>query len=94
MNPDAVIVVGSPGDAAKVAIEVRRQGMTQQILGSGALYGDEFLKSGGKAVEGAITSAQFWRDDPDPDVRALVGASRSARATRRRCTRPSPMTRC
>ncbi|MFI5011643.1 MAG: ABC transporter substrate-binding protein [Hyphomicrobiales bacterium] len=72
LNPDAVAVVGSPGDAAKVAIEIRRQGMTQQLLGSGALYGDEFLRSGGKAVEGAITSAQFWRDDPTPQVRALV----------------------
>jgi len=74
LNPNAVVIVGSPGDTAKVAIEIRRQGMTQQLLGSGALYGDEFLKSGGKAVEGAITSAQFWRDDPTPAVRALVEA--------------------
>jgi branched-chain amino acid transport system substrate-binding protein len=72
LNPDAVVVVGSPGDAAKVAIEIRRQGMTQQILGSGALYGDEYLQSGGKAVEGAITSAQFWVDDQTPAVQAMI----------------------
>lgn len=74
MNPDAVVLAGSPGDAAKIAIEIRRQGMKQQLLGSGGLFGDEFLKSGGAAVEGAITAAQFWRDNPDPRVRAYVSS--------------------
>jgi branched-chain amino acid transport system substrate-binding protein len=72
MNPDAVVFASSPGDAAKIAIEIRRQGMKQQLLGSGGLFGDEFLKSGGQAVEGAITAAQFWRDNPDPKVRLYV----------------------
>jgi branched-chain amino acid transport system substrate-binding protein len=72
MNPDAIVLAASPGDAAKIAIEVRRQGMKQQLLGSGALVGDEFLQSGGPAVEGAITAAQFWRDNPDPAVHAMV----------------------
>lgn len=72
MNPDAVVFASSPGDAAKIAIEIRRQGMKQQLLGSGGLFGDEFLKSGGQAVEGAITAAQFWRDNPDPKVRSYV----------------------
>lgn len=74
MNPDAIALAASPGDAAKVAIEVRRQGMNQQLLGAGGLFGDEFLKTGGTAVEGAITAAQFWRDNPDPKVRALVAS--------------------
>ena len=72
LNPDAVVLAASPGDAAKIAIEIRRQGMKQQLLGSGALFGDEFLKSGGNAVEGAITAAQFWRDNPDPKVHSYV----------------------
>jgi branched-chain amino acid transport system substrate-binding protein len=72
MNPDAVVFASSPGDAAKIAIEIRRQGMKQQLLGSGGLFGDEFLKSGGAAVEGTITAAQFWRDNPNPTTRALV----------------------
>src|SRR5204863_22692 len=72
LNPDAVVLAASPGDAAKIAIEIRRQGMKQQLLGSGALFGDEFLKSGGNAVEGAITAAQFWRDNPDPKVHGYV----------------------
>ena len=74
MNPDAVVFASSPGDAAKIAIEIRRQGMKQQLLGSGGLFGDEFLKSGGQAVEGAITAAQFWRDNPDPKVRSYVSS--------------------
>jgi branched-chain amino acid transport system substrate-binding protein len=74
LNPDAVVLAASPGDAAKIAIEIRRQGMHQQLLGSGALVGDEFLKSGGKAVEGAITAAQFWRENPDPKAHAYLTA--------------------
>ena len=74
MNPDAIVLASSPGDAAKIAIEVRRQGLKQQLLGAGGLFGDEFLKSGGAAVEGAITAAQFWRDNPDPVVRGYVTA--------------------
>lgn len=74
MNPDAVVLAASPGDAAKIAIEIRRQGMKQQLLGSGALVGDEFLKSGGTAVEGAITAAQFWRENPDPKAHAYLAA--------------------
>jgi branched-chain amino acid transport system substrate-binding protein len=72
LNPDAVMFAAGPGDAAKIAIEIRRQGMQQQLLGSGGLFGDEFIKSGGKAVEGAITAAQFWRDNPDPKVHSYV----------------------
>ena len=74
LNPDAVVFAAGPGDAAKIAIEIRRQGMKQQLLGSGGLFGDEFIKSGGKAVEGAITAAQFWRDNPDPKVHSYVTA--------------------
>lgn len=74
LNPDAVVLAASPGDAAKIAIEIRRQGMKQQLLGSGALVGDEFLHSGGKAVEGAITAAQFWRENPDPKAHAYLTA--------------------
>jgi len=74
LNPDAVVLAASPGDAAKIAIEIRRQGMKQQLLGSGALVGDEFLKSGGNAVEGAITAAQFWRENPDPKAHAYLTA--------------------
>jgi len=70
--PDAVVLASASGDAAKVAIELRRNGVTAQLLGSGGLFGEEFVKSGGAAVEGAITAAQYWRENPDPKVQALV----------------------
>jgi branched-chain amino acid transport system substrate-binding protein len=72
LAPDAVVLASASGDAAKVAIELRRQGVTAQLLGSGGLFGEEFIKSGGQAVEGAITAAQYWRENPDPKVQALV----------------------
>ncbi|MBI3964596.1 MAG: ABC transporter substrate-binding protein, partial [Chloroflexi bacterium] len=60
-NPQAVILAASPGEAAKIAIEIQRQGMKTQLLGAGGLFGDEFVKAGCQAVEGAITAAQYWR---------------------------------
>lgn len=71
-NPQAVILASSPGDAAKVAIEIQRQGWKPQLLGAGGLFGDEFRRAGGAAVEGAITAAQYWRENPDPVVQSLL----------------------
>ena len=71
-KPDAVILAAAPGEAAKVAIEIQRQEMKTQLLGSGALYGDEFLKAGGSAVDHTITAAQYWRENPNPAVQAIL----------------------
>lgn len=66
LGPDAVALAAGPADAARIAIEVQRQGVDTQLLGSGALQsaGGDFLSAGGEAVSGAITAAQF---DPEPD---------------------------
>ena len=72
LNPDAVALASAAGDAAKVAIALRRQGVKAQLLGAGGLFGEEFVKSGGKSVESAITAAQFWRQNPDPKVQQYI----------------------
>ena len=61
LNPDAVILASSAGDAAKVAIVLRRQGVTAQLLGAGGLFGEEFIKSRRQVSRGCNTAAQFWR---------------------------------
>jgi branched-chain amino acid transport system substrate-binding protein len=74
LNPNALVIASTPADAGKIAAEIRAQGMTQQILGGGGIFaeGDVLIRAGGKAVEGMITAAQFWREDPDPEVQKLV----------------------
>lgn len=63
---DVVALAAGPADAARIAIEMQRQGVDAQLLGSGGLQsaGQDFLEAGGDAIEGAILAAQF---NPDPD---------------------------
>jgi branched-chain amino acid transport system substrate-binding protein len=73
-NPDAVAIAALSADAARIALEMRRQGMQTPIIGSGALQstGIDFVKAGGDAVEGTMTAAQYDPDNPDPAVQALT----------------------
>lgn len=75
-NPEAVALAAGSGDAARIALEMKRQNVKTQMLGSGGLQssGEDFIKAGGDAVEGAITAAQFDPDNPDPAVQALMKA--------------------
>lgn len=65
LAPDVVALAAGPSDAANIAIEMQRQGVDIQLLGSGGLQsaGNDFISAGGDAVEGTIMAAQF---DPAP----------------------------
>jgi branched-chain amino acid transport system substrate-binding protein len=73
-NPDAVAIAALSADAARIALEMRRQAMRTPIIGSGALQstGIDFVKAGGDAIEGTMTAAQYDPDNPDPAVQALT----------------------
>jgi branched-chain amino acid transport system substrate-binding protein len=73
-NPQAVALAAGSGDAARIALELKRQNVKTQMLGSGGLQssGEDFIKAGGDAVEGAMTAAQFDPANPDPSVQALI----------------------
>ncbi|MFT4286011.1 ABC transporter substrate-binding protein [Nocardioides sp.] len=73
-NPDAVFVASGPADAARVAIEMDRQGFHPQILTSGGIQsaGDDYIKAGGKAVEGTIMAAQFDPTTTEPGPGGLI----------------------
>ena len=72
--PDALGLAAGSADAARIALEVRRQGLRTQLLGTGGLQstGEDFINAGGEAVEGTMTAAQFDPDNPDPAVQALI----------------------
>ncbi|GAC1327264.1 MAG: ABC transporter substrate-binding protein [Chloroflexota bacterium] len=73
-SPDAVAIAALSADAARIALEMRRQGMKTPIIGSGSLQstGIDFVKAGGDAIEGTLTAAQYDPDNPDPQVQALT----------------------
>jgi len=73
-KPDALGLAASPPDAARIALEIQRQGLKVQLLGTGILQsaGADFIKAGGSAVEGTKTAAQFDPADPDPTARKLI----------------------
>lgn len=83
LEADVVALAAGPSDAANIAIEIQRQGLDVQLVGSGGLQsaGDDFISAGGEAVEGAIVAAQF---DPEPDDEAqaqLIAAYEEATGT-------------
>lgn len=71
---DVVALAAGPADAARIAIEMQRQGVEAQLLGSGGLQsaGNDFLDAGGDAIEGAILAAQFNPEPDDPAQAALI----------------------
>jgi branched-chain amino acid transport system substrate-binding protein len=78
-RPDVLGLAANPPDAARIALEIQRQGLEAQLLGTGILQsaGADFLKAGGSAVNGTKTAAQFDPDNPDPEARALITAYRT-----------------
>jgi branched-chain amino acid transport system substrate-binding protein len=42
------------------------------VVGASSLQSPDFLKLGGKAVEGVLLRGQFLPDDPRPEVKAIV----------------------
>jgi branched-chain amino acid transport system substrate-binding protein len=72
--PQALGLAAGSSDAARIAIEVKRQNFRVQLLGTGGLQssGEDFIRAGGDAVEGTMTAAQFDPDNPDPAVQALI----------------------
>lgn len=79
LAPDVVALAAGPSDAASIAIEIQRQGLTVQLLGSGGLQsaGNDFISAGGEAVEGTIMAAQFDPEPDDQDQAALIDSYES-----------------
>jgi branched-chain amino acid transport system substrate-binding protein len=74
---DAIFV---PGDADKVALiagQLQFHGIITPILGTNALDSPEFLRIGGRAVEGVLFADSFFVDSPNPAVRNFVGRYRA-----------------
>lgn len=73
-RPDALGLAAAPPDAARIALEIQRQGLKTQLLGTGILQsaGADFIKAGGSAVEGTKAAAQFDPNNPDQTAHKLL----------------------
>lgn len=73
-HPQALGLAANPPDAARIALEIQRQGLKVQLLGTGILQsaGADFIKAGGTAVEGTKTAAQFDPNTSDPTAHKLL----------------------
>ena len=73
-NPDVIALAAGPADAARIAVEVRTQGLESLLIGTGSLQagGTDYINGAGEAAEGTITAAQFNPDNPDDPAATLL----------------------
>jgi len=73
-NPDVIALAAGPADAARIAVEVRTQGLESLLIGTGSLQsgGTDYISGAGEAAEGTITAAQFNPDNAEEPAAALL----------------------
>jgi branched-chain amino acid transport system substrate-binding protein len=59
-------------NAAAIAKEAHKQGLTVPIVGGACASAPGFIEIAGKAAEGAYMSTAAWSDDPRPEVQAFM----------------------
>jgi branched-chain amino acid transport system substrate-binding protein len=70
LNPEGVLIAGLYNEGGNIVREIRKQGMTQPIVGALGMSETKFLDIAGPAGDGTTVVNPFWPDDPDPKVHA------------------------
>jgi branched-chain amino acid transport system substrate-binding protein len=70
LNPEGILIAGLYNEGGNIVREIRKQGMTQPIVGALGMSETRFLDIAGKAGDGTTVVNPFWPDDPDPKVHA------------------------
>lgn len=73
-GPTGLILGAYYADAAVIARQVRELGLTLPIAAVGSVYSPKLLELGDDAVNGIYAQANFFPDDPRPEVQAFVAA--------------------
>ena len=73
-NPDVIALAAGPADSARIAVEIRSQGLESTLIGTGSLQagGTDYINGAGEAAEGTITAAQFNPDNTDEPAATLL----------------------
>lgn len=88
---DGVAFGGLAPDAINFLKEMRRQGLTQPLVGGSPLNSGLIHTQGGAAVEGTFTPSTFWTDSPSPRARQFVEKFRARAAAAGLTTTPEYM---
>lgn len=73
-KPDGIIMLAYYADGALIARQLRSTGIKLPVAAVSSVYSPKFLELGGDAVEGIYTKANFFPEDPRPEVQTFVKA--------------------
>ncbi len=76
-NPDVLYLPVFYADAAAIMSQARRIHYKPTVLSTGSLYSPKLIEQGGKSVEGLMTSAVYFPNNPAPVSKAFTEAFRA-----------------
>jgi branched-chain amino acid transport system substrate-binding protein len=76
-KPDGIALIAYYADGALVARQLSAVGITLPVVAVSSVYSPKFLELGGEAVNGIYTTANFFPDDPRPEVQSFVKTYRA-----------------
>jgi len=72
LNPDGIALGSCYQQAAGIAKEARKQGLTAPFVGGACAGAPGFVQLGGAATEGSYMSTAAWLEDPRPEVQQFM----------------------
>lgn len=75
--PEAVFIPGYYTDVGNIAIQARKLGLKQPLLGGDGWDSDKLVEIGGTAVENTYYSTHYSNEDTRPEVRSFVDRYKS-----------------
>jgi branched-chain amino acid transport system substrate-binding protein len=75
-KPDVIYVPGYYTDVGNIALQVRKLGMTQPMLGGDGWDSSQLAEIAGDAIEGSFFTNHSAPDQPDENVQAFIRAYR------------------
>ncbi|NMC33106.1 MAG: ABC transporter substrate-binding protein [Veillonellaceae bacterium] len=74
LKPDAIVVASLYQEAALIAKKARELGINVPIVGNNGFNSPQFIKSAGKAADGAIMASPWFPGKEDATVKKFVAA--------------------
>ncbi|MBY0307874.1 MAG: ABC transporter substrate-binding protein [Phycisphaerales bacterium] len=73
-KPGVIYIPGYYTDVGNIALQARKLGITQPLLGGDGWDSDQLAKIGKDAIEGCFYTNHYAPDQPDPRVRNFIAA--------------------
>jgi len=77
-KPDVIYIPGYYTDVGNIALQARKLGLTQPLLGGDGWDSEELAKIGKDAIEGCFYTNHYAPDQPDARVQKFIKAYKSA----------------